>query len=98
MLQCGHAMHRSCFAKLLETEYRCPTCKKSVGDMSNAWEEMEAALEAQMATIKDELPPELLQRVVKCMCNDCHHCFERPFNPFCAYKCAQCSGFNTNPV
>jgi RING finger/CHY zinc finger protein 1 len=98
MLKCGHAMHKTCFRKLLETEYRCPTCKQSVGDMSDVWEDMDAALEQQMETIKDEIPAELLARIVKCLCNDCHHHFELPFNPFFAYKCTKCSGFNTNPI
>jgi RING finger/CHY zinc finger protein 1 len=98
VLKCGHAMHQSCLVKLYESEYRCPMCKKALGDMTHAWEEMDEQLQASMEAIRDQIPPELLERVVKCMCNDCHFKFDSQFNPFCTYKCAQCGGFNTNPV
>ena len=33
-LQCGHFMHSHCFAKYTQYNYTCPTCSKSLGDMS----------------------------------------------------------------
>lgn len=98
VLKCGHAMHQSCLERLYETEYRCPVCKKALGDMNHAWEAMDRQLEEGMESIRDEIPPEYLEKVVKCLCNDCHVKFERKFNPFCAYKCTGCGGYNTNPI
>jgi len=31
-LRCGHAMHKKCFLKYLESKVACPICKKSVID------------------------------------------------------------------
>lgn len=33
-LTCGHFMHSHCFAKYTRYNYTCPTCCKSLGDMS----------------------------------------------------------------
>ena len=70
VLKCGHAMHTSCLSEIVKSEYRCPICKKAIVDMTAAWGEMEEALDAQMEQIKDEIPQELREKVVKCMCNE----------------------------
>lgn len=98
MLKCGHAMHHKCYATLLASDYRCPTCKKAVADMSDAWAEMEEALETNMEKIRGEIPDEVMDRNVMCLCNDCEIKFERKFNPFVMYKCTKCNGFNTTPI
>lgn len=85
-------MHRSCFETLIQADYRCPTCKKSVLEMGHAWQQMEEALEAQLEVVKGEIPEEVLNRQEKCLCNDCEIKFDTTFNPFCMYKCPQCSG------
>ena len=55
MLQCGHAMHAKCLKNLVESDYRCPTCKKSVVDMSETWKVMAEDLERQMEQVKDQV-------------------------------------------
>merc|ERR1711976_918696 len=46
MLHCNHIFHRKCLEGLLKSdEYRCPACKKSVGDMSHYWQRIDSYLE-----------------------------------------------------
>lgn len=99
MLQCGHAMHSHCFRTLLQTEYRCPSCKKATVDMTDTWEETALALEQQLTEVvaSGQFPPELLTRPMRVLCNECESKFDTTFNPFVMYKCPLCNGFNTSP-
>merc|ERR1712137_437890 len=37
-LKCGHVMHRNCYDKLIENQFRCPTCRRSAYDMKHVWQ------------------------------------------------------------
>jgi hypothetical protein len=36
-LDCGHFIHRNCYQKMIQHDYKCPTCKKSVCNMTTHW-------------------------------------------------------------
>lgn len=66
--------------------------------MSEQWAAMKEALDEQLEAIRDQLPPELLERDVPCLCNDCGIKFTEKFSPFTLYCCPDCEGFNTTPI
>ncbi|KAI8522748.1 hypothetical protein RHMOL_Rhmol13G0021100 [Rhododendron molle] len=42
IMRCGHTMHKNCFDEMLvQNQYRCPICSKSVCDMSRTWERLD---------------------------------------------------------
>jgi len=46
--QCGHIIHMDCFYDYIDREnYRCPTCRKSLHDMSRTWRIMRRAIAMQ---------------------------------------------------
>lgn len=98
MLKCGHAMHQACFKRLLKNDFRCPTCKKAVVEIEEEWESFEEEMEQQLKELEGKIPAEVLNRVMKILCNECEKKFEAKFNPFSYYKCPHCKTFNTNPI
>jgi RING finger/CHY zinc finger protein 1 len=98
LLPCGHVMHTDCVQRFVQHDYRCPLCKQSIGEMNDMWVRMDALCNsANVQAILEELPPELQQRVVNVLCNDCSAHFETRFSPFNLYKCTSCGGYNTVP-
>ena len=109
VLRCGHVLHADCLKQLLENDYRCVLCKKSAVDMTAQWKMMDMRL-AMAAPIprlvrsdtgeEEEMPEELKTKVLKVMCNDCGHRFDRLFSPYGVYKCGGpdgkgCGSYNT---
>lgn len=46
--KCGHIIHMDCFYDYVDRDnYRCPTCRKSLYDMSMLWRSMRAAIALQ---------------------------------------------------
>lgn len=41
---------------------------------------------------------EVLERVIRVLCNECEIKFDSQFSPFMMHKCPKCGGFNTNPI
>ena len=53
IMKCGHFIHQKCLDEFLKNDYRCPICKKSMGDMTECWKKMDLQ-------IKDiEIPVEM---------------------------------------
>lgn len=86
-MQCGHAMHHSCYEDYIKTNYKCPTCQKSVGDMSRYFRNLdEYVAETQM-------PEEYCDVMREIYCNDCEKNSDVPFHIY--MKCAHCGSYNT---
>ena len=45
LLKCGHAMHQECLKEYVQHDYKCPICKKSVADMTEAWNRIRTQLQ-----------------------------------------------------
>lgn len=97
LLPCGHGMHVECLKTLLSNDYRCPLCKKSIGDMSTAWDKMTNDLNQMRGNIQIDLITSAGEPIKKtCMCNDCGKMFEVNRNVFNMYSCPDCKSFNSS--
>jgi RING finger/CHY zinc finger protein 1 len=98
ILRCGHAIHSKCFMQIAQRDYRCPTCKKSIVDMSNLfgyYDQVQAS--ANVDSVLSGLPEEYRTKEVQRYCNDCEKVSTLKFNPFGLYKCSneECGSYNT---
>lgn len=97
-LRCGHTMHHDCLETLTRTDYRCAVCLKSLCDMSAHWGELDRRIASE-----GPLPPELAQRTVNILCNDCNCRSTVPWH-FQHHKCqgvlngTACGSYNTRIV
>jgi RING finger and CHY zinc finger domain-containing protein 1 len=97
LLSCGHGIHVECLKTLLTSDYRCPLCKKSIGDMSHAWERMTSDLNQMRGNIQIDLITCAGEAIKKtCICNDCEKMFEVNRNVFNMYSCPECKSFNSS--
>mgnify|MGYP002841576284 CR=1 FL=1 len=91
VLPCGHTMHQQCMKNYLQTNYRCPLCKKSVGDLTELWNNCKT-LQSQLI-----MPDEYQSWRQKILCNDCNHqCIVNFHIQF--HECERCHSFNTNVI
>ena len=95
LLPCGHGTHLECIKTLMTTDYRCPLCKKCVGDMSHVWEKMRVDLDNVRANVSGiEIMNDGIAKQRVCICNDCENTFESAQNVFNMYSCPSCYSFN----
>ncbi|XP_074383346.1 zinc finger protein BRUTUS-like isoform X3 [Apium graveolens] len=90
-LPCGHYMHSACFQAYAHTNYICPICSKSMGDMSVYFGMLDALLGSE------ELPEEFRNRNQDILCNDCERKGTAPFH-WLYHKCATCGSYNTKVI
>ncbi|KAI9219561.1 hypothetical protein BC828DRAFT_398798 [Blastocladiella britannica] len=64
-MPCGHCIHHKCYQEHIQTSYTCPTCCKSLGNMTEYFLRIEAALR------QHQMPPEYANHVSLLFCNDC---------------------------
>lgn len=86
LLKCGHAMHQTCLQEYVQHDYRCPICKKSIGDMTHAWDRIRAQLQENQNPVTEHK--------VSVLCHDCEIYFETPKSFYGLYECENCKGFN----
>ncbi|RKP06574.1 zinc-ribbon-domain-containing protein, partial [Thamnocephalis sphaerospora] len=87
-MRCGHCIHLKCHEQHLRTSYQCPTCLKSLADMSDYFARIDSVLEQQ------QMPPEYDRFVSLVLCNDCEQRGYAKFH-FLYHKCAHCNSYNT---
>ncbi|KAI8997030.1 zinc-ribbon-domain-containing protein [Pilobolus umbonatus] len=85
---CGHSIHHSCYAAYIHTSYQCPTCLKSLCNMSEYFNRLDKDLERQ------PMPPEYEKYISHIFCNDCEKKSPAKYH-FFYHKCAHCRSFNT---
>lgn len=85
---CNHALHQSCYDQLMRVDYRCPTCRMSIGDTSELF---------QLYDLERELnpTPRVYRYPVKIYCNDCRKNSET-LNNFIQLQCTLCGSYNVS--
>ncbi|KAI8078388.1 zinc-ribbon-domain-containing protein [Thamnidium elegans] len=87
-MPCGHCIHKHCYADYIQTSYQCPTCLKSLGDMSEYFKRLDNDLERQ------PMPAEYEKYISHIFCNDCEKKTPAKYH-FFYHKCKHCGSFNT---
>ncbi|KAI8048181.1 zinc-ribbon-domain-containing protein [Syncephalis plumigaleata] len=87
-MRCGHCIHLKCHEQHLRTSYQCPTCWKSLADMTDYFARIDSVLGQQ------QMPQEYARFVSLVLCNDCERRGYAKFH-FLYHKCAHCGSYNT---
>ncbi|KAF2316006.1 hypothetical protein GH714_040801 [Hevea brasiliensis] len=87
-LPCGHLMHSTCFQDYTCTQYTCPICSKSLGDMQVYFKMLDTLL------AEEKMPDEYSGRTQVILCNDCEKKGAAPFH-WRYHKCQYCGSYNT---
>ncbi|XP_047337425.1 zinc finger protein BRUTUS-like [Impatiens glandulifera] len=90
-LPCGHYMHSACFQAYACSNYICPICSKSMGDMAVYFGMLNALLASE------ELPEEYRGLVQDILCNDCERKGTANFH-WLYHKCGFCGSYNTRVI
>ncbi|XP_075519466.1 zinc finger protein BRUTUS-like At1g74770 isoform X1 [Primulina tabacum] len=90
-LPCGHSMHSACFQEYTCSQYICPICSKSLGDMQVFFGMLDALL------AEEKIPEEYAGKVQVILCNDCDKRGSAAFH-WLYHKCPNCGSFNTRLV
>ncbi|KAJ3131940.1 hypothetical protein HK100_005879 [Physocladia obscura] len=85
---CGHCIHYKCHQEYIQTSYQCPTCFKSLANMTEYFKRIDAMLG------QHQMPPEYLNSYTYVYCNDCEKKCYAKFH-FLYHKCISCKGYNT---
>jgi len=93
ILKCGHYMHLQCLDDYTQRDYRCPICKKSLGDMSNRWKQIDEYM------IQNPMPEDYKDKEARVLCYDCGAYSTVPYH-FVYHRCSQeaCGSYNTTQV
>ena len=95
--KCGHFIHAHCLKSYIKKSKsnRCPLCFKSIYDEDPEYiEELDQIIEST----RENLPPELKEKKVNALCNDCLQRSEGILFHFLGLKCAGCGSYNTREV
>ncbi|KAI8893541.1 zinc-ribbon-domain-containing protein [Globomyces pollinis-pini] len=87
-MPCGHCMHHKCHQQHIHTSYQCPTCLKSLADMTEYFRRIDLAL------TQHQMPVEYKDTYSHIYCNDCEKRSHAKFH-FIYHKCGHCKGYNT---
>ncbi|KAJ3154547.1 hypothetical protein HDU86_004676 [Geranomyces michiganensis] len=87
-MPCGHCIHYSCHQTYIQTSYQCPTCFKSLSDMTDYF----ARIDSMLA--QHTMPAEYANMTSHLYCNDCEQRSDARYH-FLYHKCAHCKGYNT---
>ncbi|GAA0169325.1 ubiquitin-protein ligase [Lithospermum erythrorhizon] len=90
-LPCGHYMHSACFQAYACSNYVCPICSKSMGDMAVYFGMLDALLANEV------LPEEYRNRSQDILCNDCERKGPARFH-WLYHKCGFCGSYNTRVI
>ncbi|KAI8907507.1 zinc-ribbon-domain-containing protein [Powellomyces hirtus] len=87
-MPCGHCIHYSCHQTYIQTSYQCPTCFKSLSDMTDYFARIDTMLQHHT------MPQEYAHMTSKLYCNDCEQRSTAPYH-FLYHACGECKGYNT---
>ena len=87
-------MHSRCFQEFAQSDYKCPYCKKAVGDMTQVWKRLDEKIQnGELDLCENKEKP------VAVLCNECGNKEgQHFFTPFGLYKCKECESYNTNLI
>lgn len=84
-------MHRDCYNAYMQSDYKCPMCKKSAVNMELQWRKLRDAIESQ------PMPAQFADTKVVIHCNDCSVKSTSSYH-WLGNQCAHCESFNTNEL
>ncbi|KAI9030405.1 RING finger and CHY zinc finger domain-containing protein [Hyaloraphidium curvatum] len=87
-MPCGHCIHYKCHQAYIETSYQCPTCFKSLTNMTEFFRRIDSML------AQHKMPTEYETWVSWVLCNDCEQKSYAKYH-FLYHKCASCASYNT---
>eukprot|EP00937_MAST-01D_sp_MAST-1D-sp2_P006490 g6490.t1 len=87
-LKCGHCMHVHCYEQYTQTQYTCPICCKSVGDMREYFARIDRLIQAQ------PMPRSFRHVLSHILCSDCGAKGTATYH-FVGHKCGGCGSYNT---
>ncbi|KAJ3176920.1 hypothetical protein HK101_010335 [Irineochytrium annulatum] len=87
-MPCGHCIHYKCHQEYIQTSYQCPTCFKSLANMTEYFKRIDQMLG------QHQMPPEYANTQSHVYCNDCEKKSYSKFH-FLYHKCGYCKGYNT---
>ncbi|KAL1216715.1 Zinc finger protein BRUTUS-like [Cardamine amara subsp. amara] len=90
-LPCGHLMHSTCFQEYTCSNYTCPICSKSLGDMQVYFKMLDALL------AEDKMPDEYSNKTQVILCNDCGRKGKAPYH-WLYHKCTTCGSYNSRLI
>jgi hypothetical protein len=90
-MPCGHCIHYKCHQDYAQTAYQCPTCFKSLWDMSSYFKKIDKILDTH------QMPPEYQNTKSLVYCNDCETKSTTKYH-FLYHKCQNCGGYNTKMI
>lgn len=91
-LKCGHVMHMSCFNMYVRGQnFTCPLCKKSIEDMTEYFNLLDAAVRMQ------PMPTAYTSTVSNIYCQDCNETGQTQYH-FVGCKCPHCGSYNTREL
>jgi hypothetical protein len=90
-MPCGHGIHYKCHHDYAQTAYQCPTCFKSLWDMSSYFKKIDKILDTH------QMPPEYQNTKSLVYCNDCETKSTTKYH-FLYHKCQNCGGYNTKTI
>ncbi|GME63240.1 chy zinc finger domain-containing protein [Neofusicoccum parvum] len=90
-MKCGHYMHRDCYDSYMQTDYKCPMCKKSAVNMELQWRKLRDAIDSQ------PMPAQFADTKLVIHCNDCSVKSTSNYH-WLGNQCAHCESFNTNEL
>ncbi|KAL7751882.1 hypothetical protein RI367_002882 [Sorochytrium milnesiophthora] len=79
-MPCGHCIHHKCYQEHIQTSYTCPTCCKSLGNMSEYFARIDQAL------AQHKMPSEYADQETFLFCNDCENRSTAKYH-FIYHKC-----------
>ncbi|ORX97572.1 zf-CHY-domain-containing protein, partial [Basidiobolus meristosporus CBS 931.73] len=90
-MPCGHCIHYMCHRRYVRTSYQCPTCLKSLADMTQYFRSLDALMESQ------QMPPQYDNYRSIILCNDCEKKSVAKYH-FLYHKCVSCKSYNTKTI
>ncbi|OAJ37547.1 hypothetical protein BDEG_21557 [Batrachochytrium dendrobatidis JEL423] len=87
-MPCGHCMHHKCHQQYTQTSYQCPTCLKSLADMTDYFKRVDESIALH------KMPEEYSNTFSFIYCNDCEK-KSYAYYHFLYHKCGHCNGYNT---
>ena len=90
-MPCGHCIHYKCHEEYIQTSYQCPTCFKSLANMSEYFKRIDNML------AQHTMPSEYEKWVSWVLCNDCEKKSYSKYH-FLYHKCGECGSYNTKTI
>lgn len=90
-LPCTHTIHQDCLREYQKNDYRCPNCHKSIGDLTELWNQITAYINAEI------FPEPYCYWKSEVQCVDCSEISITKFH-YRYHQCQKCNSYNTKKL